>query len=119
MAITPSQKRYLRSKAHNLKPVVTVGQHGLSDNVMAEIEIALAYHELVKIKISGADRDVSLRLNDPPVLHLDDPIGGRGRLRVDGVEVRPRVPRAGLPVTVTVSVLPVPSPNTVVRAASV
>lgn len=57
MTISASQKRYLRSQAHNLKPVVTIGQHGLSENVMAEIEIALDFHELIKVKISGADRD--------------------------------------------------------------
>ena len=57
MTISASQKRYLRSQAHHLKPVVTVGQHGLSENVFNEIEIALDFHELIKIKISGADRD--------------------------------------------------------------
>lgn len=57
MTISASQKRYLRSQAHHLKPVVTVGQRGLSDNVFTEIEIALNYHELIKIKITGADQE--------------------------------------------------------------
>ncbi|KHF24869.1 ribosome assembly RNA-binding protein YhbY [Solemya velum gill symbiont] len=57
MTISASQKRHLRSLAHHLKPVVTVGQHGLSENVFNELEIALDFHELVKVKISGADRE--------------------------------------------------------------
>jgi RNA-binding protein len=57
MTISASQKRHLRSLAHHLKPVVTVGQHGLGENVLAELEIALDFHELVKVKISGAERE--------------------------------------------------------------
>lgn len=40
-----------RVKAHNLNPVVTVGQAKLTAAVLAEIEIALDVHELIKIKI--------------------------------------------------------------------
>lgn len=36
-----------------LKPVVTIGQHGLSDNVNHEIDQALSRHELLKIRIPG------------------------------------------------------------------
>lgn len=55
------QKRHLRGLAHHLKPVVMVGQHGLRAAVIAEIEQALAVHELVKIKIA-ADRDTRERI---------------------------------------------------------
>ena len=55
--ITEKQKRFLRSKAHHLKPVVTTGNAGLSEPVIKEIEIALAHHELIKLRISGADRE--------------------------------------------------------------
>jgi len=55
--ITEKQKRFLRGKAHHLKPVVLTGNAGLSDPVMQEIEIALAHHELIKVRISAADRD--------------------------------------------------------------
>ena len=54
--LTNLQKRHLRGMAHQLKPVVMVGQHGLRDAVVDEIELALTAHELVKIKIA-ADRD--------------------------------------------------------------
>ena len=57
MVITAAQKRFLRSKAHHLKPVVTVGQHGLSENVMNEVNLALDAHELIKVKLSVGDRE--------------------------------------------------------------
>ena len=57
MDITAAQKRFLRSKAHHLKPVVMVGQHGLSENVMHEINLALDVHELIKVKLGVGDRE--------------------------------------------------------------
>ena len=57
MDITATQKRFLRSKAHHLKPVVMVGQHGLGENVMHEINQALDVHELIKVKLSVGDRE--------------------------------------------------------------
>ncbi|TFT47959.1 YhbY family RNA-binding protein, partial [Proteus mirabilis] len=39
-------------------PVVMIGNNGLTEGVLAEIEIALAHHELIKVKIAGEDRDV-------------------------------------------------------------
>jgi RNA-binding protein len=56
MPLNAAQKRFLRSKAHHLKPVVMVGQHGLNENVLNELDIALDAHELVKVKIA-AERD--------------------------------------------------------------
>ena len=67
MAITPQQKRFLRGKAHALKPVVMVGQHGLNENVLAELEIALDYHELIKVKVSAGDREEKKRIIDAMV----------------------------------------------------
>lgn len=40
----------LLSRAHTLKPVVLIGQNGLTAAVMHEIDQALTAHELVKIK---------------------------------------------------------------------
>lgn len=51
MPLSASQIRNLRSQAHHLKPVVMVGQHGLKDSILEEVEIALDFHELIKIKI--------------------------------------------------------------------
>ena len=44
------QKQQLKGLAHNLKPVVMIGEKGLTENVMAEIDLGLAAHELIKIK---------------------------------------------------------------------
>ena len=51
------EKKALRKKAHSLKPVVMIGQHGLTDAVLAEVDIALNAHELIKVRIRGADKD--------------------------------------------------------------
>lgn len=57
MALSNLQKRHLRTQAHHLKPVVMIGQHGLKDSILAELEIALDTHELIKVRVSGDDRD--------------------------------------------------------------
>jgi RNA-binding protein len=51
------EKKALRKKAHSLKPVVMIGQHGLTDAVLAEVDIALNAHELIKVRIRGADKN--------------------------------------------------------------
>ncbi|MEO6065928.1 MAG: ribosome assembly RNA-binding protein YhbY [Lysobacterales bacterium] len=57
MSLSNSQLRYLRGLGHDLKPVVAIAVKGLTDNVMAEIELALDHHELIKVRISADDRD--------------------------------------------------------------
>jgi RNA-binding protein len=49
-------KRHLKQKAHHLKPVVLLGAQGLTEAVLAEIDVALTAHELIKIKLSGGDK---------------------------------------------------------------
>ena len=61
MPLSPSQIRSLRSQAHHLKPVVMVGQHGLKDTILDEIEIALDAHELIKVKIA-ADKEIRIAI---------------------------------------------------------
>jgi RNA-binding protein len=56
MQLNNQQIRNLKKQAHHLKPVVMVGQHGLSENVLTEIDIALDVHELIKVKLAGADK---------------------------------------------------------------
>lgn len=51
MSLTKQQQKYLRIRSHELKPVVWLGQNGLTDNVLKEIESALIKHELIKIKL--------------------------------------------------------------------
>ena len=52
------KKKELRKRAYSLKPFVIIGQHGLTDSVLAEINVALNAHELIKIRIRGADKNV-------------------------------------------------------------
>jgi len=46
----------LRSAAHGLRPVVMIGDQGLTESVLKEIDVALKAHELIKIKTSGQER---------------------------------------------------------------
>ncbi len=57
MALSPSQRRYLRSLAHDLHPVILLGAKGATDAVVKELDLALSHHELVKVKLSGGDKD--------------------------------------------------------------
>ncbi len=59
----PADKKRLKARAHPLKPVVIIGQAGLSQAVLNEIELALDAHELIKVKIR-AERDERLQLRD-------------------------------------------------------
>lgn len=57
MQLSQAQKRHLKGLAHHLKPVVTVGQAGLTEGVLEETAIALDAHELIKMKVNAGDRD--------------------------------------------------------------
>ena len=46
-----TDKKRLRAEAHSHKPVIMIGQAGLTPAVLAEIEIALDCHELLKVRI--------------------------------------------------------------------
>lgn len=50
-------KKELRKKAYSLKPFVIVGQHGLTEAVIAEINVALKAHELIKVRLREADKN--------------------------------------------------------------
>ena len=55
--LTPSDRRELKARAHALKPVVMIGNDGLTPAVVAEIDRALKSHELIKVRVAGDDRD--------------------------------------------------------------
>ena len=44
------QRKYLRGLAHDIKPVVFVGQKGVTDTLVLSMEEALDAHELIKVK---------------------------------------------------------------------
>jgi RNA-binding protein len=58
-----ADKKKLRAEAHTLKPVVMIGQSGLTAAVLAEIEQALNSHELIKVKIR-AERNERKMINE-------------------------------------------------------
>lgn len=58
MELTEAQKKRLRTRAHDLKPVVMVGQQGLKPTVLEEISGALDFHQLIKVKLNVGDRDL-------------------------------------------------------------
>ena len=62
MPLSKKQIKFLRAKCHDLKAVIMLGQKGLTDEVLNELDIALTHHELVKIKLSVDDRDLRKQL---------------------------------------------------------
>lgn len=56
MKLTPELKKRFRTIGHQLNPIVTVAEKGLTDTVSAEIDRALNDHELIKVKVISEDR---------------------------------------------------------------
>ncbi len=57
MSLNKTQIGYLKKLGHALKPVVIVGQHGLTEGVFNEIDLSLETHELLKVRLNAGDRD--------------------------------------------------------------
>ena len=55
--LSERQRRHLRGLAHPLKPVVRLGNAGLTEAVARETGSALLRHELIKVKAPGGDRE--------------------------------------------------------------
>src|SRR3970040_753617 len=55
--MTPAERRALRARAHSLPPILQLGEKGLTDAVIAEIDRALAHHELIKVRAAPLNRD--------------------------------------------------------------
>ncbi len=78
LELTSRERSDLRSAAHSLKPVVLIGDKGLSSAVLKEIDLALAAHGLIKVRAGGEDRetreallaDICEALSCAPVHHL-------------------------------------------------
>ena len=58
MTLSRNQIKLLRAETHRrkLKPVISIGQKGLTDSVHAEIDSALTFHELIKLRIPAGPR---------------------------------------------------------------
>ncbi len=77
--LTGKERRYLRALAHDLKPIVQIGSHGLSDGVISAIEQALITHELIKVKVGGESEEeigaLGVRVASSTHAHLAQVIG--------------------------------------------
>ena len=56
-ALSIQERKRLRQIGHALNPVVMLGDKGLTDTVVEELNRALNDHELIKVKIAGEDRE--------------------------------------------------------------
>ncbi len=83
MQLDKNQTRHLKALAHKRKPIVTVGQKGLSENLIKETKIALAHHELVKMKISANNRE----LRDQIIIELCEETGAKCIQQIGGKAV--------------------------------
>jgi RNA-binding protein len=57
MQLNERQRRHLKGLAHPLKPVILMGNAGLTPAVVAEADRALTDHELIKVRLPGAERE--------------------------------------------------------------
>ena len=64
MNLSNKQKQHLKGLAHSLKPIVLLGNNGLTEGVIAEVEQALNHHELIKVKIASEDRETKSLIID-------------------------------------------------------
>jgi RNA-binding protein len=76
--LNPKQRQGLKGQAHKLEPVVQIGNKGLTEEVVAEIDRALKAHELIKVRAAGLERDardaaltdICARTSAEPVQHI-------------------------------------------------
>ena len=55
--LSTKRRSELRGEAHKLNPIVIIGDKGLTDEVVAEIDRSLKAHELIKVRAAGSERD--------------------------------------------------------------
>lgn len=62
--LTNRERAHLKARAHALEPVVHVGNAGVTDTLVAEVDRALTAHELIKVKIGTDDRAERVAVGD-------------------------------------------------------
>lgn len=97
MQLSERQRRHLKGLAHPLKPVILMGQAGLTDAVVAATSLALADHELIKVRLPGLER----QQRDAALQSLAERTGSALVTRIGHVAVLyrpdPELPRIVLP----------------------
>ncbi len=77
LSLTVAERLALKGRAHPLKPIVIIGNAGLTEPVLKEIAASLKIHELIKIRVM-AERpqresmltEICTQLNAAPVQHI-------------------------------------------------
>lgn len=64
MSLPSRDRRALRRIGHHLEPVVTIGDAGLGQGVIAETDRALEDHELIKVRLPAVEREDRRALAD-------------------------------------------------------
>jgi len=94
--LSSKQIKYLRGQAHHLNPVVIVGQHGVTEAVVRELETTLKHHELIKVQIRCDDQlelhDMMGRLTVSVKATLVQVIGHKAVLYRQGPEKKIKIP---------------------------
>ncbi|MBW3566993.1 MAG: ribosome assembly RNA-binding protein YhbY [Proteobacteria bacterium] len=54
--LNDKQRKFLRGLAHDLNVILQTGSSGLTDAVIAEIDVALKAHELIKVRFLASER---------------------------------------------------------------
>jgi RNA-binding protein len=97
MQLTEKQRRHLKGLAHPLKPVILMGNSGLTEAVVAETTRALEDHELIKVRLPGLDREE----RDATLKSLAERTGSAFVTRIGHIAVlfrpRPKISRFVLP----------------------
>lgn len=78
LQLSSDVRRELRARAHNLNPVVSIAENGLTAAVLKEIDVNLNAHELIKVRVYGDSRDnriayleqICADLGAAPVQHI-------------------------------------------------
>jgi putative YhbY family RNA-binding protein len=64
MKLTPAERSTLRAEAHALKPIVIIGEAGLTPAVLKEIDASLNSHGLIKVRVFGDEREARVEIYD-------------------------------------------------------
>lgn len=62
--LTTKERTHLKARAHALEPVVQIGNAGITDRLVAEVDRALTAHELIKVKVGSDDREERVAIGD-------------------------------------------------------
>lgn len=83
LKLTAAERSALRAEAHDLSPVVMIGEAGLKPSVIKEIETSLNVHGLIKIRVFGDDREARIAMYDTICTQLEAaPVQHIGKLLV-------------------------------------